>query len=124
MERKEKTGFILEQVALCIEQGDFTQGTILSRKITTRYFNDKKSREDQEIMDLKLRFYEQQIQIAKQDDKYLEACKHYRAILDTPSIEADASLQKQVTIPDSSQPAKANKLDSRENYLLRHSCSA
>ncbi|KAI5779107.1 PCI domain-containing protein [Geopyxis carbonaria] len=96
MERKEKTGFILEQVGLCIEQGDFTQATILSRKITTRYFQDKKSREDQEIMDLKLRFFEQQIMISKQDDKYLETCKHYRSVLDTPSIQADENLHKQL----------------------------
>lgn len=96
MDRKEKTSFILEQVALCIEQGDYTQATILSRKISTRYFNDKKSREDDEVMDLKLRFFEQQIQIAKQDDKYLDACKHYRAILDTPKISSDVEAQKQV----------------------------
>ena len=33
MTRREKTEFILEQVALCIERGDWTQATVLSRKI-------------------------------------------------------------------------------------------
>ena len=39
MSRREKTEFILEQVALCIEKGDWTQAQILSRKISTRFFS-------------------------------------------------------------------------------------
>ena len=114
MERREKTEFILEQVALCIEKGDWTQAGILSRKISTKYFTRKppktpedrekerkerdakgKRREDDEtsvekeddVTDLKLRYYEQQITLAKQDDKYLDACKYYRQVLDTESVE-------------------------------------
>ncbi|WPH01404.1 PCI domain-containing protein [Acrodontium crateriforme] len=117
MARREKTEFILEQVALCIEKGDWTQAGILSRKISTRYFarkpkksaeqieKEKKEREERERMrsdgtvgeaeepldddvtDLKLRYYEQQITLAKHDDKYLEACKHYRQVLDTEAVE-------------------------------------
>ncbi|KAI4089310.1 MAG: hypothetical protein L6R37_008070 [Teloschistes peruensis] len=114
MERREKTEFILEQVALCIEKGDWTQAGILSRKISTRYFTrkpkrtpeevekQKKEREEQEkkrsaddpplekeddVTDLKLRYYEQQITLAKHDDKYLDICKHYRQVLDTESVE-------------------------------------
>lgn len=114
MERREKTEFILEQVALCIERGDWTQAGILSRKISTKYFvrkprrtpeeivKDQKEREEKEkkrgaddpplekeddVTDLKLRYYEQQIALAKHDDKYLDACKHYRQVLDTESVE-------------------------------------
>ena len=114
MARREKTEFILEQVALCIEKGDWTQAGILSRKISTKYFarkpkktpeqldKDKKEREEKEkkrsvddppvekeddVTDLKLRYYEQQITLAKHDNKYLEACKHYRQVLDTESVE-------------------------------------
>lgn len=114
MERREKTEFILEQVALCIEKGDWTQAGILSRKISTKYFTrkpkktseeiekERKEREAKEksrsadetpvekeddVTDLKLRYYEQQITLAKQDDKYLDACKHYRQVLDTGSVE-------------------------------------
>lgn len=114
MERREKTEFILEQVALCIEKGDWMQAGILSRKISTKYFarkpkktpeqieKDKKEREDYEkkrgaddpplekqddVTDLKLRYYEQQITLAKQEDNYLEVCKHYRHVLDTESVE-------------------------------------
>ena len=114
MARREKTDFILEQVALCIEKGDWTQAGILSRKISTRYFarkpkqtpeqieKEKKEREEKEknrsaddppiekpddVTDLKLRYYEQQITLAKHDDKYLEVCKNYRQVLDTESVE-------------------------------------
>ena len=114
MERREKTEFILDQVGLCIEKGDWTQSGILSRKISTKFFarkptrtseqkaKDDKEREekiknrgaddppiekDDDVTDLKLRYYEQQITLAKHDDKYLEACKHYRQVLDTESVE-------------------------------------
>ncbi|KAH6665464.1 26S proteasome non-ATPase-like protein regulatory subunit 12 [Halenospora varia] len=114
MERREKTEFILAQVALCIENEDWTQAGILGRKISTKYLSrkpkktaeqlekEKKDREkkrekgedipepvEDDVTDLKLRFYEQQITMAKHDDKYLEACKHYRQVLDTEAVEED-----------------------------------
>lgn len=94
MDRKEKTDFILQQVGLCIEQGDYAQALILSRKISTKWFTTDPSRADEDIMNLKLRFYEQQIQLSKQDEKYLDACKHYRAVLDTPSVTKSEDLTK------------------------------
>lgn len=126
MSRREKTEFILEQVALCIEKGDWTQAGILSRKVSTKYLNRKpkktpeqleKERKEGEssklhsekagekketqstdatpaepeddVTDLKLRYYEQQISLAKHEDKYLEVCKHYRQVLDTQAVEED-----------------------------------
>ncbi|KAK8131853.1 hypothetical protein PG999_000026 [Apiospora kogelbergensis] len=116
MERREKTEFILAQVALCIENGDWTQASILGRKISTRYLSrkpkktpeqlekEKKDREDKikrgedvpeakedDTTDLKLAYYEQQIILAKHDDKYLDVCKHYRQVLDTEAVENDPS---------------------------------
>lgn len=114
MTRREKTEFILEQVALCIESEDWTQAGILSRKISTRYFarkpkktadqleQERKEKEEakkkgstddageekeDDVTDLKLRYYEQQIILAKHEDQYLEVCKHYRQVLDTESVE-------------------------------------
>lgn len=125
MERREKTEFILEQVALCIEKGDWTQAGILSRKIGTKYFSrkpkrtpeqikkDKKEREEKEknrsiddpplekeddVTDLKLRYYEQQITLAKHEDIYLDACKHYRQVLDTESVEENPEQLHAVSI--------------------------
>ena len=126
MTRREKTEFILEQVALCIEKGDWTQASILARKISTRYFArrpkktpeeiEKRKKEMEEkarkqagtevgenadiepaeddVTDLKLRFYEQQITLAKHEDKYLEACKNYRQVLDTEAVEDNPDLLK------------------------------
>lgn len=116
MDRREKTEFILAQVALCIESNDWTQAGILSRKISTKYLarkpkktpeqleKEKKEREkrrergeevdepkEDDVTDLKLRYYEQQIILAKHEDKYLEACKHYRQVLDTEAVEEDPS---------------------------------
>ena len=117
MSRREKTEFILQQVALCIEKGDWTQAGILARKISTRYFarkpkktpeelekirKEKEEKErmrsdtavgepdepvDDDVTDLKLQYYDQQVTLAKHDDKYLEACKYYRQVLDTESVE-------------------------------------
>jgi 26S proteasome regulatory subunit N5 len=116
MSRREKTEFILEQVSLCIQKGDWTQAAILSRKISTKYIarkptktpeqieKEKKEAEEKakkasvddapvekedDVTDLKLRYYDQQIQLAKHDDKYLDACKHYRQELDTQAVEDD-----------------------------------
>jgi 26S proteasome regulatory subunit N5 len=114
MERREKTEFILAQVALCIENDDWTQAGILSRKISTKYLSrkPKKTAEDlakeakerqkkidkgeevpeekiDDVTDLKLRYYEQQITLAKHDDKYLDVCKNYRQVLDTEAVEED-----------------------------------
>lgn len=114
MERREKTQFILAQVALCIQIDDWTQAGILSRKISTRYLarkpkktpeqlekeakerEEKRKRGDEvpdekedDVTDLKLDYYRQQIQLAQHDDKYLDVCKHYRQVLDTEIVEQD-----------------------------------
>ncbi|KAM3430372.1 hypothetical protein MY4824_007701 [Beauveria thailandica] len=116
MDRREKTEFILAQVALCIESGDWTQAGILGRKISTKYLSRKTKKTDEQLekeakerekkkargeevpeekeddtTDLKLRYYEQQIMLAKHEDKYLEVCKHYRQVLDTEAVEEDPS---------------------------------
>lgn len=114
MDRREKTEFILAQVALCIENGDWSQAGILGRKISTRYLarkpkktpeqleKEKKVREEKkergeevpdekedDTTDLKLAYYGQQITLAKHDDKYLDVCKYYRQVLDTEAVEND-----------------------------------
>lgn len=122
MDRREKTEFILAQVALCIENKDWTQAGILSRKISTRYLarkpkktpeqleKEKKEREkkgkteeepekEEDVTDLKLRYYRQQIQLSQQEGKYLDVCKHYRQVLDTESVEEDPVKLRFVSTP-------------------------
>lgn len=122
MDRREKTEFILAQVALCIESEDWTQAGILGRKISTRYLarkpkktaeqlekeekeREKKRARGEEVpeekpddtTDLKLRYYEQQIILAKHEDKYLDVCKHYRQVLDTEAVEEDSAKLRPVS---------------------------
>ena len=133
MSRREKTEFILEQVALCIEKGDWTQAAILSRKISTRYFarkpkktaeqleKERKEREEKDkkrdpndpppepeddVTDLKLRYYEQQIILAKHEDKYLDVCKDYRQVLDTEAVENNQDLLRSVSAISPYPPAQ------------------
>jgi 26S proteasome regulatory subunit N5 len=147
MERREKTEFILAQVALCIENDDWTQAGILSRKISTKYLarklkktpeqleKEKKDREkrrekgeevpeekEDDVTDLKLRYYEQQITLAKHDDKYLEVCKHYRQVLDTEAVEEDPQKLHAVCSPIPFC-CPANCLDSTKDHILCHSCA-
>lgn len=124
MERREKTEFILAQIALCIENDDWTQAGILGRKISTKYLSrkpkkseeqlakEKQEREkkrakgedipepiEDDVTDLKLQYYEQQITLAKHDDKYLDACKNYRQVLDTEAVEEDPAKLHSVSFP-------------------------
>ena len=149
MERREKTEFILEQVALCIESEDWTQAGILSRKISTKYIArqpkktaaqleaEEKARQkrrdkgeevpepkEDDVTDLKLRYYEQQILLAKQDDKYLDACKHYRQVLDTEAVEEDPAKLRAVSYCTTEYLNFANKSDITKSHLLCHPCSS
>jgi 26S proteasome regulatory subunit N5 len=126
MTRREKTEFILEQVGLCIERQDWTQAAILSRKINKRYFarkpkktpeeieKRKKELEEQEktrnpddppiekdddVTDLKLKYYEQRIILSKHDCAYLDVCKNYREVLDTASVEENPGQLRAVGYP-------------------------
>lgn len=144
MDRREKVEFILAQVALCIESGDWTQAGILSRKISTRYLSRKpkktteqlekeakereKKREkgeevpeekEDDVTDLKLRYYEQQIILAKHDDKYLEACKHYRQVLDTEAVEEDPEKLRAVSLPPPSPVYLAKPLTNAQTQVLQ-----
>jgi 26S proteasome regulatory subunit N5 len=147
MTRREKTEFILQQVSLCIQKGDWTQAGILSRKISTRYFTRKpkkspeqlekeqKEREEKEknrsaddppiepeddVTDLKLRYYEQQITLAKHEDKYLDACKHYRQVLDTEAVEEDPNKLKAVSDAPLYCLALLTIADTPARHLLHH----
>jgi 26S proteasome regulatory subunit N5 len=125
MARREKTEFILDQVALCIECEEWTQAAILSRKIGTKYFARKptqtpeqkaKAQHDREeyertrsaddppvepeddTTDMKLTYYAQQVQLATNESKYLDACKDYRQVLDTQAVEDEPAKLRAVSV--------------------------
>ncbi|TPX34343.1 hypothetical protein SmJEL517_g02966 [Synchytrium microbalum] len=81
MDRREKTDFILEQMRLCLAKKDYVRVQIISKKIGLKFF------EHAEHQDLKLRFYEIMIKHALHGDNYLDVCKYYRSIYETPCIK-------------------------------------
>ena len=85
MERKEKIEFILEQMRLCLAKKDYIRVQIISKKISTRFFDNT----NEEIQKLKLRFYEMMIELHLADSNYITTCKHFKAVYDTPLINND-----------------------------------
>lgn len=89
MERREKVEFILEQMRLCLAKKDYIRTQIISKKISTKFFDDNKEQ------DLKFKYYQLMIELGHNDGKYLPICKHYRAVFDTPSIQEDETKMKE-----------------------------
>jgi 26S proteasome regulatory subunit N5 len=89
MEKREKTEFLLEQMRLCLANGDYVRTLIISRKIGLNFFKSEENH------DLKLRFYELMIQYASHENNYLDISKHYLEVYHTPSVQADDAKKKQ-----------------------------
>jgi len=85
MERKEKVELILEQMRLCLATKDFIRTQIISKKISTRFFEDAK------YSDLKLKFYRYMIELGQHEGDYLDICRNFRQLYDTPCIQEDAN---------------------------------
>ena len=85
MERKEKIEFILEQMRLCLAKKDYIRVQIISKKISTRFFDNT----SEEIQQLKLRYYQMMIELNLADSNYITTCKHFKAVYDTPLINDD-----------------------------------
>ena len=85
MERKEKIEFILEQMRLCLAKKDYIRVQIISKKISTRFFENT----SEDIQQLKLRYYQMMIELNLADSNYITTCKHFRAVYDTPLINND-----------------------------------
>jgi 26S proteasome regulatory subunit N5 len=106
MERREKTEFILEQVALCIENEDWTQAGILSRKISTKYLSRKQPKTEE--------------QLKKEEE---DRVKRRNRGEDVPEPKEDGSLQALPPSPRHSscrgRPREAAPMSPAHN-LLRH----
>ncbi|BFZ17807.1 hypothetical protein BsWGS_20846 [Bradybaena similaris] len=89
MERKEKVEFILEQMRLCLAKKDYIRTQIISKKVSTKFF------EDADTVDLKLKFYQLMIELDQHESSYLAICKHYLAIYNTEQIQKDKNKMKE-----------------------------
>merc|ERR1712226_370570 len=83
MDKKEKVELILEQIRLCLATKDYIRAQIISKKISIRFF------ENTEHQELKLTFYKYMVELDQHEGTYLNICRHYRAIYDTPCIKED-----------------------------------
>lgn len=91
MEKKEKVELILEQMRLCLAKKDYIRTQIISKKINTKFFEDESSQE------LKLKYYKLMMELDQHEGSYLATCKHYRAVLNTPSVKEDPTERQSVT---------------------------
>lgn len=85
MEKREKTDFILEQMRLCLDTGDFARAQIISRKISERLLNHTDFQHEKE------RYYRMMIRYYSHVKQYLDVCRSYLSIYNTPSVKADES---------------------------------
>jgi len=88
MEKREKVELILEQMRYCLAKNDYIRTQIISKKINTKFF------EDESTHDLKILFYTRMIELDQHESAYLSICRHLRAMLNTPNIQADAEKKK------------------------------
>jgi len=106
MAKTEKIAFILEQVRLCLDKQDFMRAQILSRKISSKAFVEKKGEAKGEIgiegtaieaaeegvpglPELKLRYYELMIRYHSHYNNYLEMTRCYRAVYESELVSKD-----------------------------------
>jgi len=85
MDRKEKVEFILEQMRLTIANKDMVRAQIISKKISTRYFQNEK----EEVQELKLKYYNLMIELDMAEKKYIQVSKHFQQINTTPIVTKD-----------------------------------
>lgn len=83
MEMSEKIEFILEQMELSILKGDYSQTTVLSRKILKKTFKNPKYEQ------LKLKYYGLLIKIGLYKKEYLEIAQYYQEIYETDVVKND-----------------------------------
>lgn len=90
MEMSEKIEFILEQMELSILKGDYSQATVLSRKILKKTFKNPK------YESLKLEYYNLLIKIGLHKKDYLEVAQYLQEIYQTDVIRVDETKWKPV----------------------------
>ncbi|CAI4057319.1 hypothetical protein SKDZ_04G0940 [Saccharomyces kudriavzevii ZP591] len=90
MDMSEKIQFILEQMELSILKGDYSQATVLSRKILKKTFKNPK------YESLKLEYYNLLVKISLHKKEYLEVAQYLQEIYQTDVIKSDEARWKPV----------------------------
>uniref|UniRef100_A0AC35F090 PCI domain-containing protein n=1 Tax=Panagrolaimus sp. PS1159 TaxID=55785 RepID=A0AC35F090_9BILA len=92
MEMLEKVQFLLYQMKLSVQRKDFVRASIISKKISIKFFDNKSD----EIQNMKIEYYKYMVEIGLQETNYLDVCRHYRALFETAKIQADKDKMKEV----------------------------
>jgi len=92
MEMQEKVQFLLHQMKLSIVRKDFIRGSIISKKINIKFFEDQ----DDTVQNMRIEYYKYMVEIGLQEKNYLDVCRHYRALFDTVKIQNDKDKVKEV----------------------------
>lgn len=90
MEREEKVEIILEQMRLCLLAKDFVRAQIISKKISSKFFDSD------EVENLKLKFYNLMIDLDSHQGSFLSVCHHYQAIYNTKTVLNDEEEKKRI----------------------------
>ena len=98
LSKREKVDFILEQVRLLLAKGDRVRAFVVSKKVQRKTINEP------DLQDLKIRFYKLMIdyhaqededkQQPQDDDAAFELAQDYFSIYETPCVKADPKLWK------------------------------
>jgi len=91
MEVKEKVQFLLHQMRLSIELNDYFRAGIISRKISVKFFE----KEDNDIHQMKMEYYNYMIGIGLHEENYLDVCKYYMAVFRDP-VNENAEFEKEI----------------------------
>jgi len=122
MEAREKTEYILNQMRLVLLKKDFVRTQIISKKINPKLLDKE------EFHDLKIVYYEYMVKFWLHEKKFLDVCKSYLAIFQTPCVQADETKWKAALTAhvlyltlaqyDNEQEDMLNKLDKLEAKKL------
>ena len=85
MEAPEKIDFLLEQMRMCLDNHDYVRAELTAEKVS------KKMLLLPEHQERKLSYHRLMIRFYQKKGAYLNCCKSYRAIFDTPVVQADAA---------------------------------
>eukprot|EP00823_Brevimastigomonas_motovehiculus_P002591 TRINITY_DN1566_c0_g1_i1.p1 TRINITY_DN1566_c0_g1~~TRINITY_DN1566_c0_g1_i1.p1 ORF type:complete len:453 (-),score=87.90 TRINITY_DN1566_c0_g1_i1:240-1598(-) len=84
MEVREKNDFLLEQLRLVLFKKDYIRSEIIAKKINPKNLNKP------DLQDLKLKYYELMIQFYTQKAAYLNICRAYLEMYNTPVVANDS----------------------------------
>ncbi|GBG34292.1 26S proteasome non-ATPase regulatory subunit 12 [Hondaea fermentalgiana] len=81
MNKREKLDYLLEQVRLCLDKQDYVRALIIAKKV------NRKTIEEGDLEDIKVRFYRLLIRYYSHEKDPLELARAYSAIFRTPGIQ-------------------------------------